>query len=77
MYQMAMIYSKWPKNLFHSKALQTLPKLHFFGLKINHLATLPQSPSAAFSAQFVSQTFYFFAVAIYPSHAVFFPAHIN
>jgi hypothetical protein len=27
-------------NVFHSKALQNLPKLGFFGLKINHLATL-------------------------------------
>jgi hypothetical protein len=27
-------------NIFHSKAHQNLPKLGFFGLKINHLATL-------------------------------------
>jgi hypothetical protein len=27
-------------NLFHSKALQNLPKLVFFGLKKCHLATL-------------------------------------
>jgi hypothetical protein len=27
-------------NLFHSKDLQNLPKLVFFGLKTNHLATL-------------------------------------
>jgi hypothetical protein len=31
--------------MFHSKALQNLPKLGFLGLKINHLATL--RPSAA------------------------------
>jgi hypothetical protein len=27
-------------NILHSKALQNLPKLGYFGLKINHLATL-------------------------------------
>jgi hypothetical protein len=27
-------------NTFYSKALQNVPKLGFFGLKINHLATL-------------------------------------
>jgi hypothetical protein len=27
-------------NIFYSKALQILPKLVFFGLKTNHLATL-------------------------------------
>jgi hypothetical protein len=27
-------------NPFYSKALKNLPKLGFFGLKINHLATL-------------------------------------
>jgi hypothetical protein len=27
-------------NIFQSKALQNLPKLGFFGLKTNHLATL-------------------------------------
>jgi hypothetical protein len=27
-------------NIFHCKALQNLPKLGFFGLKIHHLATL-------------------------------------
>jgi hypothetical protein len=27
-------------NIFHSKALQNIPKSDFFGTKINHLATL-------------------------------------
>jgi hypothetical protein len=27
-------------NIFHSKALQNIPKLGFFGMKIYHLATL-------------------------------------
>jgi hypothetical protein len=27
-------------NIFQSKTLQKLPKLFFFGLKVNHLATL-------------------------------------
>jgi hypothetical protein len=27
-------------NIFHSKALQNVPKVEIFGLKINHLATL-------------------------------------
>jgi hypothetical protein len=55
-YQIATNYNKQPKiipnghkifqmgtkytNIFHSKALQNLPKLGFFGLKINRLATL-------------------------------------
>jgi hypothetical protein len=29
-------------NIFQSRALQNLPKLGIFGLKRNHLATLPQ-----------------------------------
>jgi hypothetical protein len=29
-------------TLFHCKALQKLPKLGFFGLKISHLATLAE-----------------------------------
>jgi hypothetical protein len=28
------------QNIFHSKVLQNIPKLVFFGLKRNHLATL-------------------------------------
>jgi hypothetical protein len=35
-------YSKWSKNtnIFLSKTLQSIPKVGFFGMKINHLATL-------------------------------------
>jgi hypothetical protein len=43
MYQMAVLYSKWPKNkptIFHYKALEYLVKFGFFGLKRNHPATL-------------------------------------
>jgi hypothetical protein len=47
MYQMTVIdifqIAREYTNLFHSKALQNLPKLGFFGLKINHLATLQQT----------------------------------
>jgi hypothetical protein len=57
-YQMTTLYTKLPYimpngykifqmiikyNTFHSKALQNLPKLGFFGLKTNHLATLAVS----------------------------------
>jgi hypothetical protein len=35
-YQTAVKYTK----IFHSKTLLNIPKLGFFGLKINHLATL-------------------------------------
>jgi hypothetical protein len=38
-FQMVIKYT----NIFHSKALQNLPKLGFFGLKINHLVTLMPS----------------------------------
>jgi hypothetical protein len=57
MYQINTKCTKWSKNIpnvcklfqmsikyiniFQSKALQNLPKLEFFGLKRNHLATLP------------------------------------
>jgi hypothetical protein len=56
MYQMNTKFTKWPQNspnvriisqlvikyinIFKSLALQNLSKLGFFGLKINHLATL-------------------------------------
>jgi hypothetical protein len=33
------------QHIFHCKALQDLPKLHFFGLKLNHLATPAQKLS--------------------------------
>jgi hypothetical protein len=36
LYQTAVKYT----NIFHSKALQNTPKTGFFGLKINHLATM-------------------------------------
>jgi hypothetical protein len=39
MLQVAIKYSK----IYQSKALENLPKLGFFGLKINHLATLDLS----------------------------------
>jgi hypothetical protein len=32
----------------HSKAFQNIPKLAFFGIKINHLATLVSIVSSAF-----------------------------
>jgi hypothetical protein len=35
-FQMAIKYT----NIFRSKALQNIPNLGFFGLRINHLATL-------------------------------------
>jgi hypothetical protein len=47
--QKAMIYTNWPENIpngqkytniFHSNALQNIPNLGFFGMKIYHLATL-------------------------------------
>jgi hypothetical protein len=40
---MAMEYT----NLFHSEALQNLPKFGIFGLKIYHLATLSGAAAAA------------------------------
>jgi hypothetical protein len=58
-YQMATKYTKWPQNIpnggkidqtnikctniFHRKNLQSLPKLGFSGLKIDHLATPPRT----------------------------------
>jgi hypothetical protein len=36
LYQMSIKYT----HIFHSKTLQNIPKLEFFGLKINHLGTL-------------------------------------
>jgi hypothetical protein len=36
-FQMVITYN----NIYHSKALQNLPKFGIFGLKTNHLATLP------------------------------------
>jgi hypothetical protein len=41
-YQIAVIYSKWLYTLHHSRALQNLPELGFFCLKMYHLATLVQ-----------------------------------
>jgi hypothetical protein len=47
LYQTAFKYT----NIFHSKALQNIPKFGFFGLKINHLATLTTSfPEIAIDA---------------------------
>jgi hypothetical protein len=37
LYQMVI---KYMYNIYHSKALQNLPKYGIFGLKTNHLATL-------------------------------------
>jgi hypothetical protein len=42
-------------SIFHSKALQNLPKIGIFGLKTNHLATLPcrTSPVQHFKVRIV------------------------
>jgi hypothetical protein len=39
-------------NIFHSKALQNIPKLGLFGRKRNHLATLP--PTVNLGGKFFS-----------------------
>jgi hypothetical protein len=40
-------------NIFHCKTLENLSELGFFGLKINHLATLVDSFFVCFQVQFV------------------------
>jgi hypothetical protein len=42
-------------NLFHSEALQNLPKLEIFGMQINHLATLLASSADHFSVHLANK----------------------
>jgi hypothetical protein len=69
-FQMAIKYT----NIYHSKALQNLPKFWIFGLKTNHLATLNKTRAfagLALKTAFVGSAPHFFSVSKYCNLPIF------